>query len=102
MAAETAKVIENIQRDINIALINEILLICKKLKKNCNNVYGYVPFVVNKIRKKYRIYNKINANKKYDVILFLSNHEKFKNILLSKNRNNILDPFRYFSWFNLN
>ena len=48
-----------------------------------------------------RIYNKINANKKYDVILFLSNHEKFKkkfkNILLSKNRNNILDPFRYFS-----
>ena len=40
---------------------------------------------------------KINPNKKYDVILFLSNHEKFKNILLSKNRNNILDPFRYFS-----
>jgi UDP-N-acetyl-D-galactosamine dehydrogenase len=75
--------------------------IFKKLKKNCNNVYGYDPFVENKIRKNYRIYNKINANKKYDVILFLSNHEKFKkkfkNILLSKNRNNILDPFRYFS-----
>ena len=31
-AAETAKVIENIQRDLNIALINEIFLICKKLK----------------------------------------------------------------------
>jgi len=31
-SAETAKVIENIQRDLNIALINEILLICKKLK----------------------------------------------------------------------
>ena len=44
---------------------------------------------------------KINPNKKYDVILFLSNHEKFKkkikNILLSKNRDNILDPFSYFS-----
>jgi len=75
--------------------------IFKKLKKNCNNVYGYDPFVENKIRKNYRIYNKINTNKKYDVILFLSNHEKFKkkfkNILLSKNRNSILDPFRYFS-----
>ena len=31
-AAETAKVIENIQRDLNIALMNEFLLICKKLK----------------------------------------------------------------------
>ena len=31
-SAETAKVIENIQRDLNIALMNEILLICKKLK----------------------------------------------------------------------
>ena len=30
--AETAKVIENIQRDINIAIYNEILMICEKLK----------------------------------------------------------------------
>ena len=30
--AETAKVIENIQRDLNIALMNEILMICEKLK----------------------------------------------------------------------
>ena len=37
-AAETAKVIENIQRDLNIALMNEILLICKKLKINFNEV----------------------------------------------------------------
>ena len=36
--AETAKVIENIQRDLNIALMNEILLICKKLKINFNEV----------------------------------------------------------------
>ena len=71
------------------------------MKKNCNNIYGYDPFVENKIRKHCGIYNKINPNKKYDVILFLSNHEKFKkkfkNILLSKNRDNILDPFSYFS-----
>ena len=37
-AAETAKVIENIQRDLNIALMNEILLICKKLKINFSEV----------------------------------------------------------------
>jgi len=32
--AETAKVIENIQRDLNIAIFNEILLICNKLNIN--------------------------------------------------------------------
>ncbi len=37
-AAETAKVIENIQRDLNIALINEILLTCKKLDINFKEV----------------------------------------------------------------
>ena len=37
-AAETAKVIENIQRDLNIALMNEFLLICKKLSINFKEV----------------------------------------------------------------
>ena len=32
--AETAKVIENIQRDVNIGLINEIYLACNKLNIN--------------------------------------------------------------------
>ena len=36
--AETAKVIENIQRDLNIALMNEILMICEKLKINYSEV----------------------------------------------------------------
>lgn len=36
--AETAKGIENIQRDLNIALFNEILIVCKKLKLNFNEV----------------------------------------------------------------
>ena len=35
---ETAKAIENIQRDLNIALYNEILLICTKLNLNFNEV----------------------------------------------------------------
>jgi len=36
--AETSKVIENIQRDLNIALMNEIFLICEKLKINFDEV----------------------------------------------------------------
>ena len=36
--AETSKVIENIQRDLNIALINEIYKVCDKLKINFRNV----------------------------------------------------------------
>ncbi len=36
--AEIAKGIENIQRDLNIALYNEILLICRKLNLNFNEV----------------------------------------------------------------
>ncbi len=36
--AETAKVIENIQRDLNIALFNEIFVLCEKLKLNFNQV----------------------------------------------------------------
>ena len=36
--AETAKVIENIQRDVNIGLVNEIYLACQKLKINFSNV----------------------------------------------------------------
>jgi len=36
--AETAKAIENIQRDLNIALFNEILMICDKLKLNFSEV----------------------------------------------------------------
>ena len=36
--AETAKVIENIQRDVNIGLINEFYVVCKRLNLNFNNV----------------------------------------------------------------
>ena len=36
--AEAAKIIENTQRDLNIALINEISIICKKLKIDINHV----------------------------------------------------------------
>lgn len=38
LVAETSKIIENVQRDINIALINELSLICDKLKINTKEV----------------------------------------------------------------
>ena len=36
--AETAKIIENIQRDLNIALMNDILIFSKKMKLNYGNI----------------------------------------------------------------
>jgi len=36
--AETSKVIENVQRDLNIALMNDILVFTKKLKLNFKNI----------------------------------------------------------------
>lgn len=49
--AEAAKILENTQRDINIALMNEIALICKKLNINTNDVieaaktkWNFIPF----------------------------------------------------------
>ena len=36
--AETAKIIENIQRDLNIALMNDILIFSKKMKLNYANI----------------------------------------------------------------
>ncbi|WP_142826012.1 nucleotide sugar dehydrogenase [Planococcus soli] len=36
--AETAKLIENIQRDVNVALINELALICERLKIDTQQV----------------------------------------------------------------
>ena len=49
-AAETAKVIENIQRDINIALMNEILLICNRLKINFSEVIRLAKYIA-KVRR---------------------------------------------------
>lgn len=49
--AEAAKVIENTQRDVNIALINEVALICNKLKIDTEEVlkaagtkWNFLPF----------------------------------------------------------
>ena len=75
--------------------------IFKKIKKYNNKIIGCDPFAYDKIKKNYNICNKINNNKKFDVVIFLSYHEIFKkifkSIISSKNRNNVLDPFNYYS-----
>ena len=75
--------------------------IFKKIKKYNNKIDGCDPFVEEKIKITYGIYNKINKKIKYDVILFLSYHnffkKIFKSIISSKNRNIVLDPFNYYS-----
>ena len=75
--------------------------IFKKIKKNNNKIDGCDPFVEPKTKKKYGILNKLNKKENFDAILFLSYHNLFKKIfkstMLSKNRNNILDPFNYYS-----
>jgi len=75
--------------------------IFKKIKKYNNKINGCDPFVSEKIKKIYGIDNKICKSKKFDVILFLSYHDTFKkifrDILLSRDRNKVLDPFNYYS-----
>jgi len=75
--------------------------IFKKIKKHNNKIYGCDPFVTKNIKTTYDIYDNIKKNTYYDVILFLSYHKIFKkifqNIISSKNRNKILDPFNYYS-----
>ena len=50
--AETAKVIENIQRDVNIGLMNEIYTVCKKLNINFYNVLNLATTKWNFIKYK--------------------------------------------------
>jgi UDP-N-acetyl-D-galactosamine dehydrogenase len=50
--AEVAKCVENIQRDLNIGLINEIFLVCKKMKINFNEVINLASTKWNFIKYK--------------------------------------------------
>ena len=75
--------------------------IFEKIKKKNNKIYGCDPFVGKKIKSTYKIHKTISNHTKYDAIVFLSYHDffekKFRKILKSKNQNNVLDPFNYYS-----
>ena len=75
--------------------------IFKKIKKKNNKIFGCDPFVGKKKELTHKIYKTIAHHIKYDAIVFLSYHDffekKFRKIIKSKNKNNILDPFNYYS-----
>ena len=75
--------------------------IFKKIKRKTNRIFGCDPFVGKKHKLKYKIQKSISTNANYDAILFLSFHDFFKKqfikIAKSKYKNNILDPFNYYS-----
>ena len=112
--AETAKAIENTQRDINIAIFNEILMICEKLKisfseviRLANTKWNFInfnpglvgghclpvdPFYLSHVAKKNKIKTittlagrKTNDNMEKYVL------DSFKNFIITKkiNKNNL-------------
>ena len=74
--AEAAKVIENSQRDVNIAFMNELSIIFDKL--------GIEPLAKEiEVQREYRIkLNKIKDVTDVDEVIFAVPHEKFKDITL--------------------
>ena len=115
--AETAKVIENIQRDLNIALFNEIFILCEKLKLNFNQVIklastkwnfikfqpGLVgghclpvdPYYLSFIAKKNRFKMSVllagrNMNNYMKIYLYDKILEKLKGLKINPNNSNIV------------
>ena len=115
--AETAKVIENIQRDLNIALFNEIFVLCEKLKLNFNQVIklastkwnfikfqpGLVgghclpvdPYYLSFIAKKNRFKMSVllagrNMNNYMKIYLYDKILEKLKKLNINPSKSNIL------------
>jgi len=73
------------------------LKIYRRLKKYNNNVIGIDYNVSDKDRYKYKIKKKFNK-KKYDAVLFLVNHKKYKNLYsqLKKNSSIVIDLFKFY------
>ena len=69
--------------DIRNSLSIEVF---KSLKKHIKKIKCYDPFLNNKFKKKYKLINEKDI-KKFDIYIFLTNHDKFKkykNILKNK------------------
>jgi len=85
--------IADMRNSINYKIYKSLL--SQKIK-----AYAFDPYVQDSIKTKYKLVKKINQNNNYDVILFLSNHPRFKKEykILNKNKNKskILDPFEYY------
>ena len=74
------------------------LSIYLKLKKKFNKVFAYDYICGPKDQKRFNILNKVNSINKFDLIVFLVNHNKNFQILKLAKKNNIkvLDPFNFY------
>ena len=91
--AETAKVIENIQRDVNIGLMNEIFTVCKKLNINFYNVLNLAATKWNFIKYKPGLVGGHCLPVDPYYLSFISKKNKFKTkiILAGRSINNSME-----------
>ena len=95
--AETAKVIENIQRDVNIGLMNEIYTVCKKLDINFYNVFNLAATKWNFIKYKPGLVGGHCLPVDPYYLSYISRINKFKTkiILAGRNINNLMEKNIY-------
>ena len=95
--AETAKVIENIQRDVNIGLMNEIYTVCKKLDINFYNVFNLAATKWNFIKYKPGLVGGHCLPVDPYYLSYISKINKFKTkiILAGRNINNLMEKNIY-------
>ena len=74
------------------------LEIYMKLKKNFKSVFAYDEHCNTYNQKKYKVFNKLKLKTKYDLIIFLVNHNYNKILFNSIKTKKIkyYDPFRYY------
>ena len=74
--------------------------ILKKLIQYNKNVEAYDPYVKDEMKSKYKFIKDISLKNKYDCIIFLAKHRKFKEVYeklnTKKNKSKLLDPFEYY------
>ena len=95
--AETAKVIENIQRDVNIGLMNEIFTVCKNLNINFYNVLNLAATKWNFIKYKPGLVGGHCLPVDPYYLSYISKINKFKTkiILAGRSINNMMEKSIY-------
>lgn len=83
--------VSDIRNSISLDIFNSLV------KKN-KNVYGLDHFIPDSYIKKNKNLFKNYVNKKYDAVIFLVKHDKFKKLFIKLKRQNLLviDPFNFF------
>ena len=94
-SAETAKVIENIQRDLNIALINDILLFTDKMNLNFKQVLNLASSKWNFLKYKPGLVGGhcLPVDPYYLSYVAKKNNIKLKTLLAGRNVNNYMKTF---------